>query len=99
MGLSTFGRRPDRDAAPGLIQVNTHLDPIDWRRGRLFVGVAAALDRLLAALDPDEPIGILSHHLALDEPGWDFLERLLELLARHPATRLCPAGELFESDA
>jgi hypothetical protein len=99
VGLSTFGRRPDRDAAPGLIQVNTHLDPIDWRRGRLFVGVAAALDRLLAALDPDEPIGILSHHLALDEPGWDFLERLLELLARHPATRLCPAGELFESDA
>ncbi|HEX5795304.1 MAG TPA: polysaccharide deacetylase family protein [Geminicoccaceae bacterium] len=97
LGLSTFGRRPDREAAPGLIQVNTHLDPIDWRGGRLFVGVAAALDRLVAALDPDEPIGILSHHLALDEPGWEFLERLLEFLARHPATRLCRASELFAS--
>jgi len=95
-GLSTFGRRPDREAAPGLIQVNTHLDPIDWRGGRLFVGEAAALGRLVAVLDPDEPIGILSHHLAMDEPGWRFLERLLETVTSHPATRLCPAAEVFE---
>jgi hypothetical protein len=94
-GLSTFGRRPDREAAPGLTQVNAHLDPIDWRGGRLFVGEAVALRRLVAVLDPDEPIGILSHHLAMDEPGWRFLERLLAILTRHPATRLCPAGELF----
>jgi peptidoglycan/xylan/chitin deacetylase (PgdA/CDA1 family) len=95
-GLSTFGRRRDREAAPGLTQVNTHLDPIDWHGGRLFVGEAAALGRLVAVLDPDEPIGILSHHLAMDEPGWRFLERLLKTLTSHPATRLCPAAELFE---
>jgi len=95
-GLSTFGPRRDRAAAPGLAQVNTHLDPIDWRGGRLFVGEAVALGRLVAALDPDEPIGILSHHLVMDEPGWRFLERLLEILTSHPATRICPAGELFE---
>jgi hypothetical protein len=96
-GLSTFGRRHGREATPGLAQVNAHLDPIDWHGGRLFVGEAAALGQLAAALDPDEPIGILSHHLAMDEPGWRFLERLLEVLAGHPATRLCPARELFES--
>jgi hypothetical protein len=95
-GLSTFGRRPNHAAAPGLAQVNTHLDPIDWHGSPLFVGEAAALGRLVAVLDPDEPIGILSHHLAMDEPGWRFLERLLGILTRHPATRLCPAGELFE---
>jgi hypothetical protein len=95
-GLSAFGRRPDGEAAPGLTQVNTHLDPIDWHGGRLFVGEAAALGRLIAVLDPDEPIGILSHHLAMDEPGWRFLDRLLETLTSHPAARLCPAGELFE---
>jgi hypothetical protein len=95
-GLSTFGRRPNHAAAPGLAQVNTHLDPIDWHGRRLFVGEAAALGHLVAVLDPDEPIGILSHHLAMDEPGWRFLERLLGILTRHPATRLCPAGELFE---
>jgi len=95
-GLSTFGRRPGRQAAPGLAQVNAHLDPIDWRGERLFVGEAAALGQLRATLDPDEPIGILSHHLAMDEAGWRFLERLLKILAGHPATRLCPARGLFE---
>jgi hypothetical protein len=94
-GLSTFGRRPGDQAAPGLVQVNAHLDPVDWRGSRLFVGEAAALERLCALLDPDEPIGILSHHLAMDEPGWAFLDRLLEVLASHPAARLCAADELF----
>jgi hypothetical protein len=98
-GLSTFGRRPDEAGAPGLCQVNTHLDPVDWRASRLFVGETAALQRLCAVLDPDEPIGILTHHLVMDEAGWTFLDRLLGVLARHPAARLCAAGEVFETAA
>lgn len=94
-GLSTYGRRPAPEAAAGLIQVNTHLDPIDWRGGRLFVGEVAALARLVAVLDPDEPIGILSHHLAMDEPGWQFLDRLLGVVAAHPGAVLCSAADLF----
>ena len=97
VGLSTFGRRARPEAAPGIAQINAHLDPIDWRGTRLFVGEAAALGRLIAVLDADEPIGILSHHLALDEDGWAFLERLLAVLAAHPGARLCPAAELFEA--
>jgi hypothetical protein len=95
-GLSTYGRRPEAPPAPGIRQVNTHLDPVDWHGSRLFVGEAAALERLCAVLDPEEPIGILSHHLVMDEDGWRFLDRLLEILARHPAARLCAAGDLFE---
>ena len=98
-GLSTFGRRGDVPEAPGVRQVNAHLDPIDWRGSRLFVGEAAALERLCAVLDPAEPIGILSHHLVMDEAGWAFLDRLLGVLGRHPAARLCSAGELFEAGA
>ncbi len=94
-GLSTYGARKARQAAAGLIQVNTHLDPIDWRGDRLFVGEVAALERLIAVLDPDEPIGILSHHLAMDEPGWQFLDRLLGVLAAHPGAVLCSAADLF----
>ena len=45
VGLSTYGRRPAAVPAPGLVQINTHLDPVDWRGSRLFVGEAAALDR------------------------------------------------------
>jgi hypothetical protein len=95
IGLSSFGRRARGAAAPGLAQVNAHLDPIDWRGTRLFVGEAAALDRLVAVLDADEPIGLLSHHLAMDEAGWEFLDRLLGVLAAHPGARLCRADELF----
>jgi hypothetical protein len=97
VGLSIFGRRAGAEAAPGLAQVNTHLDPVDWRGTRLFVGETAALARLLAVLDADEPIGILSHHLTMDEAGWAFLDRLLRTLAGHPGARLCPARALFES--
>ena len=97
VGLSTFGRRAGAGAAPGLAQINTHLDPVDWRGTRLFVGETVALGRLFAVLDADEPIGILSHHLAMDEAGWAFLHRLLRTLADHPGVRLCPARELFES--
>jgi len=94
-GLSTYGRRHAPEAAAGLIQINAHLDPIDWRGDRLFVGEVAALERLIAVLDPDEPIGILSHHLALDEPGWAFLDRLLGMLAAHPGAVLCSAADLL----
>jgi hypothetical protein len=97
IGLSTFGPRPGVEAAPGLARVNCHLDPVDWRGTRLFVGEATALGQLHAALDGEEPVGLLSHHLVMDEAGWSFLERLLDLLARHPGARWCSAGEAFAS--
>jgi peptidoglycan/xylan/chitin deacetylase (PgdA/CDA1 family) len=96
-GLSTYGRRDAPVAEAGLIQVNTHLDPIAWRGDRLFVGEIAALERLITVLDPDEPIGILSHHLAMDEPGWRFLDQLLGVLAAHPGAVLCSVEDLFQA--
>lgn len=97
-GLSIYGPRPAPFAASGVAQINTHLDPIDWRGTRLFVGEEAALERLIEVMAPEEPIGLLSHHLDMDEPGWAFFDRLLELLRRHPAARLCPAPALFAAE-
>jgi hypothetical protein len=97
-GLSTFGSRGSAEPAPGLIRVNSHLDPIDWRGSRLFVGEAGALTCLCRSLVLDEPIGILTHHLAMDEAGWRFLDRLLEVLGAHPGARLCGADELFATE-
>jgi hypothetical protein len=94
-GLSTFGRRAAAEPVLGLVQINTHLDPIDWRGTRLFVGEPTALDQLIGALDADEPIGILSHHLAMDEPGWRFLDRLLGVICRHAGARLCDVREFL----
>lgn len=98
-GLSTFGAR--RTARVGrLAQANTHVDLIDWRGSRGFVGEAVALDGLVNALaaarrGPGEPIGMLSHHLAMDEGAWDFLRSFWETALCIPGIRTCSAGDLF----
>lgn len=105
-GLSAFGPRKRADPVRGLRQVNTHVDLIDWKQTRGFVGEGTALDRLIAALSrgrlgiaagSPEPIGILSHHLAMDEPAWDFLKSLLGRAKTLPGIKLAPAVDLFAS--
>ena len=96
-GLSVFGMRDNTEVAPGVSLINTHVDPIDWRGTRGFLGEDVMLERLIEQLELDEPIGILSHHLVMDEPCWTFLERLFSALTRHPAARLCSAPTLFAS--
>jgi hypothetical protein len=83
VGLSSFGRRPRAEPVRGLCQVNAHLDLVDWKGRRAFVGEETALAALMAALrgarqSSHEPVGVLSHHLVMDEAAWDFLRSLLE---------------------
>jgi hypothetical protein len=99
VGLSTFGRGACREPFSGLVQINTQLDPIDWKGTRSFVGEPAALEQMAGVLGAEEPIGLLSHHLAMDEPGWRFLEQLILLISRHPGARLCPVGDLLGGTA
>jgi len=102
-GLSTYRARTAAEAAPGLCQVNTQADILQWHPQRRFLGTVAALDLLTGhlaakrrgAADPDEPSGILSHHAVHDEAAWRFLDALLAHLARHPAVQLLPAAEAF----
>jgi hypothetical protein len=98
-GLSVYGPRSGLEVAPGVRLLNTHLDPVDWHGTRGFIGEEAALDRLIDILHPDEPVGVLSHHLDMDESGWTFFDDLFTVLGRHPAARLCPAPYLFERAA
>src|SRR3546814_6274137 len=81
--LSTYKAR--RSAAGlGLAQVNCHLDILQWRPQRRFLGTAAAVALLTGhlaakrrgAADAAEPSGILSHHQAQDAAAWDFLAEL-----------------------
>jgi len=106
-GLSTFGPRERACPAPGLIQVNTHVDLVNWRGDRGFVGVAAALEQAVRHLaarraggaDGDEATGWLTHHLQHDAAGWDFLTTLLERTCRDPAVHWASARRLFEPPA
>ena len=102
-GLSRYGARAAAEPAPGLVQVNTHVDLIAWQAGRGFVGEDAALGaavRHLAAkregrADAGEATGWLSHHAVHDEAAWSFLERLFETIRAAPYARWRRASELF----
>ena len=106
VGLSRFGPRGAAEAAPGLTEVNAHVDPIAWRRDAAFVGDASAIDRLVTHLrdrregrcDADEPTGVLTHHLALPDAAWRFLDALLARTRAHPAVEWCSVRRFLRSD-
>jgi hypothetical protein len=101
-GLSTSGPRKSREASPRVVQVNVHIDMVDWRT-RSFIGPAEAKRRLLEHLsarregraDVDEPTGILTHHLCMNAESQTFLERFISFTCAHPAVRWQAAGEAF----
>ena len=83
-GLSRYGRRGDRPPAQNMVENNCHLDLINWRGGRNFIGRTQALELLINHLaarrtgraDHGEITGILSHHAIMDEESWFFLAEL-----------------------
>lgn len=93
--LSTFGPRGVAWDGAGLLLVNAHVDPVDWRGTRGFVGAPACLRALIlrldavlsGAVDASEPTGLLTHHLVHDGETFDFLARLLGFTANHGGTR------------
>ncbi len=99
--LSAFAPRPSPLAAPGLIRLNTHVDPIDWRNARRFAGDDAAIAQLVSHLaarrrshvDPSEATGLLTHHLVHDETLWRFLGRLADTVNQHAGARWVTLGE------
>lgn len=104
VGLSTD--KPRRDPPPGLSQVNTHIDIMNWTT-RGFLGEVPALalavahlrDKRLGRADPDEPTGLLTHHLAHDDDAWRFADAFLGTARAHPAVRWRAPRELFRPAA
>ena len=102
-GLSTFGPRRSAWAAPGLVLVNTHVDIIDWRGSRGFVGEELALAQATQHLqarrsgqcDATEPTGWLTHHAVHDAPAWAFLALLFERTRDHDGVAWRSAASLF----
>ena len=98
-GLSAFGDRSADAPTPGLVQVNAHLDPIDWRGSRslgdpdaLVSDLACRIaDRLARRASDSEPVGLLTHHLVHDDAVWEFCEALLERLGDR-GTRFVAVG-------
>jgi hypothetical protein len=99
-GLSAYGPRAAPHAARGVAQINTHVDVIDWRGTRGFIGEEDALRAVLKhlAAQSGEPTGVLTHHAMHDRAAWAFLERLFER-TRRAGARWTDAAALFPSAA
>jgi hypothetical protein len=102
-GLSLFKPRSAAYAAPALRLVNTHVDIIDWRQSRGYVGLSSALEQVMSHLrkrrhhdiEADEPTGLLTHHLMHDAHCWAFVEELVGRTVTHPAASWLDAARLF----
>lgn len=90
--LSTFTPRTKASPAPGLTQINTHLDPINWKSGKTLIDPSTLIEQITHQLadrrrgdaDATEPYGILTHHLVHDADIWSFTEQLLTHLLAGP---------------
>jgi len=102
-GLSGFKPRTSGFAATGVKQINTHIDLISWRDGKVGKAghkIAAEIASHLAArrtgeVDRNEATGILSHHLAMDETAWNTLAEILNILSTDGRVRWKRANLLF----
>lgn len=102
-GVSSMWARESACPVKGLLQVNAHLDPVDWRHGRGFIGETLAIGQIhqhlrarrMAGGDLAEPTGILTHHLVQNDGVWAFCRKLFETLNRHPAAQWLNAREIW----
>ncbi|MEQ1753492.1 MAG: hypothetical protein ABL973_05105 [Micropepsaceae bacterium] len=103
-GLSTWKPRAEQTPVPGLLQVNTHLDVINWRAGRTIKPEALVASLLLRKLrwrraDPKralEPLGLLTHHEYWCAEKEAIILNLLRTTREHPAVRWLTARQVFE---
>ncbi len=102
-GISTVRARKKSHLVPGLLQINTHLDPISWRHGRGFIGSQIAIALLHQHLYlrrttdrcREEPTGLLTHHLDQNDLVWSFCRNLFERLNQHPAVHWLSARQIW----
>ncbi len=88
---------------PGVTRRDTHVDIIDWRGSRAFIGEAAALDAIVTRLAAFRggsrasvaPLGILTHHLVHDAPAWAFLARFAARTLDHHSVRWPSVAKIF----
>jgi hypothetical protein len=107
-GLSTYKARDLTNTPSDLHINNCHIDPINWKSGKTFLGEAQTLGLLTEHLsarrtnsdDPEaisgEITGILTHHLVQDAKTWAFLDKFAAWTAEQPTVRWLDAFEVFK---
>ncbi len=102
-GLSDLGPRPAVTTMHALTQVNVHVDIIDWKNNRCFIGNKQAIAQIISHLaakrigqaDSTEATGIMTHHLVHDSACWNFLDLLLKMLTQQKNVKILSSDMLF----
>ena len=90
-GVSTFA---------GTNRADCHVDIIEWKGSRGFVGEGEALAKAVRHLaarrrDDSGPTGLLTHHLVHDEACWTFIEAFIDGVGKHAGARWIPLDEVL----
>ena len=101
-GLSGFGAPRAGLAIP---QINAHVDIMDWRGTRGFVGTNETIGafvrhlalRRTGAAAGTIPSGLLTHHKDNDAAAWRFLEKLVDETRHHEAVRWVGVNEAMQT--
>jgi FkbM family methyltransferase len=102
LGLSSG--KPHKARISTVPEVNADIDIMDWPQRR-FHGAEIVVDMIVdqlrarrqeAGSSASTPIGLLTHHLVMDEMAWQFVAYLLSFLRHHPAAELIPADRIFD---
>jgi hypothetical protein len=85
---------------PALAQVNTHVDLMDWKGGRVGRASSAIALDITAQLARARrlgwsPVGVLAHHLVHDATAWSVFDMVLDFVSHHPAAAWTSPDELF----
>ena len=107
IGISRRGPRAGPFARKGLLQANTHMVPVRWSDPPSFeddgLYLAAAVEHLrgrrLGLHDPEEPTGLLTHHLVHNARCNDFIARFAEIVSTHRAATWLNAKVIFGPQA
>ncbi len=95
VGVSRFKSRQSACPLPVFAEVNTHIDPVNWKINRSAFDEDIILNEVISTLqnrrhgvvDATEPTGILTHHLMFDEALWEITYKLISFLSNHNAVR------------
>ena len=101
--LSTFASSSKATPVPGLLQINTHVDVIDWKEKKRFIGAELLADKIAAELQnrrtktigAAEPIGLLTHHLIMSTDDWKEFQEVCLFVKKSTSISLTPPIDYF----